>query len=86
MSSETRKRGETGANRVIPVTKHPHLCVWPWSAVNHLVRACEPDARKIVTFALTSPTRLINFFDQNFFFQTFFLNFVKDSLVAVAYV
>ncbi len=49
-------------------------------AVNHLVRACEPEARKIlvglVTFALTSLTGLINFFDQNFF-SDFFLKFCE---------
>ncbi len=62
--------------------------------VNHLVRACEPDARKILVglvifsiFSLTSQAGLINFLEQNlFFFQTYFLNFVKDSPVAVTYV
>ncbi len=58
--------------------------------MNHLVRACEPEACKIlvglVIFSLMSPAGLLNFLEQNLFFLTFFLNFVKDSPTAVAYV
>ena len=56
-------------------------------AVNHLVRAYQPEARKILVwlgnFSTYKPDWAPNFLEQNLIFQTFFLNFVKVYLVYV---
>ncbi len=68
---------------------HNQLNDWHWLihvfTVNHLVRVCQPEARNFFTY---EPSWAPKFFAPKFFgaksiFQTFFLNFVKDSNVYV---